>query len=160
MYNIEMNFKGDWSKYQMNELKRIGYDVSSLDEKEINLKYYNLARRYVSAVPRKINYARNFICPKILQDKFATLIQKIEKGVEISSHLSRNIKNIDFQDMTLNEWGIQHLHLGTEIDDDGFVNRNKKNKVNNYILFVRFTDTDAYVIKMGKHGERIDTNYS
>lgn len=153
LYRIEMDFRSDWSNYQMKELKRMGYEIGSLDTNEISLKYFNLLKRYISSVPRKIHFAQNFECPKSLKEGFNVLIRKIKHGEEINPNLSRNLKKIDYKDMLLNDWGIHHLHLGVEIDDDGFVNRDRKKTDSNYVLFVRFTDSDAYLIKIGKHGE-------
>ena len=54
--------------------------------------------------------------------------------------------DIDFQDCLLNDWGIHHLHLGLNIDESGFVVRT------NDLLFVRFTDTAAYLLGILPHG--------
>jgi len=47
----------------------------------------------------------------------------------------------------LNDWGIHHLHLSTEIDTDGFFV-----KRDGPLLLVRFRPNDAYLIDIGDHG--------
>lgn len=48
----------------------------------------------------------------------------------------------------LNDWGIYHLHLGTTIQSDGFVEQD-----NDELLFARITPTKFYLINVMKHGD-------
>jgi hypothetical protein len=54
--------------------------------------------------------------------------------------------SLEFDDMLLNDWGLHHLHLGTTLESDGFMTRTGP------VLFVRFTDTIAYLVAILPHG--------
>ena len=78
----------------------------------------------VDTVPRKIIKADEFTSPPPeLVDGFNILIDKIKEGIDITPHLSKKLTDLNYDDPLLNDWGIYHLHLGTEFDKRGFVNR-------------------------------------
>lgn len=53
----------------------------------------------------------------------------------------------------LNDWGVHHLHISTQIDPDGFVNRSKQKPADEPLLFAVFRKQTAYLIDIMKHGD-------
>ncbi|MEP7350764.1 MAG: hypothetical protein ABI668_12565 [Sphingorhabdus sp.] len=89
------------------------------------------------------------------------IIDLLENGQEVSQHLSRGV-TVAYQakpekikslakyrdlDLLLNDWGVHHLHLSTELDSDGFVMRTKP------LLFAVFKQDTAYLIDIFDHGD-------
>ena len=69
---------------------------------------------------------------------------------------SRSPRSLSYNDHLLNDWGIHHLHLGTNLEADGFVNRTGA------LLYVVFRDTldvygegntDAHLIGVMSHND-------
>ena len=50
-------------------------------------------------------------------------------------------------DLMLNDWGIHHLHISTEVEADGFVKRTKP------LIFAIFKPERAYLIDIMRHGD-------
>ena len=149
---ILTDFYSDYSEIVRANLESIGYTDLPTDLMSLLHIYYNYQLRIVHPTPRKIEKPIGFQCPVALQDALEKLENKIRNGDDINSHLSKNIKKYDYDDSLLNDWGIHHLHLGTYVDSEGFVNRTGS------VLFVRFTDSTAYFIVINIHGTWSDLN--
>lgn len=144
-FEIKMDFYRDWIFHLREELTQAGYNPAAELEK-VSLQYFNLLQRLVPAVPRKILIAKEFTCPSELQLGLDLVKMKIEKGIDLRPHLSRKIADLDYDDDLLNDWDIHHLHLGTTLDGDGFVQRTGP------VLFVRFDKLNAFFINVMEHG--------
>ncbi|CAM5734346.1 hypothetical protein SAFG77S_11611 [Streptomyces afghaniensis] len=144
-YEIKMDFYQDWISHLRKVLEKAGYSPAT-NQEEVSMQYFNLLRRLIPAVPRKVRMAKEFTCPPELRSGLCLVTEKIEQGKDLRSHLSRNIIDLDYDDDLLNDWDIYHLHLGTSIDDDGFVKRTGP------VLFVRFDGEFAYFINVMGHG--------
>ena len=117
---VKVNIVGDYAQILRKRLLGIGYSKSSVDnlrdEDSIILAYLRACRRLVSNVPRAIFKAKGFVCPPEHIDALAQIERKIRIGENIGPYLSRKPFNkIGYNDALLNDWGIQHLHLGTSV---------------------------------------------
>jgi hypothetical protein len=147
MLTIKMDFVGDWARNIEMELTSLGFAVpGGLSPEELCHRYLNLRRRLVPQVPRRVFTAQEFTCPPCLVADFEAVRRKVEVGEDLRPHLSRGFMDLDSHDMLLNDWGIHHLHLGTKIEADGFVERTGP------VLFVRFSAKDAYLLSVLEHG--------
>ena len=108
--------------------------------------FLNLTKRLVRPSPRTVLKTRNFSCPPDLATGLTEAERKISSGEDLSPHLSSRLRNPIFNDQLLNDWGIHHVHLGTTLDSDGFVNRTGP------VLFALFDNTNAYLIDVLPHG--------
>ncbi|MBD3215725.1 MAG: hypothetical protein GF311_24145, partial [Candidatus Lokiarchaeota archaeon] len=126
------------------------------DPKKLCLIYYNLVNRLVELRPREVYMSTLFYCPKRFKKSLNNLIEKIENGEDINPYLSRGIqwvigisrrKNRQ-RDALLDRWGIKHIHLGTVLRTDGFIERTGP------ILFVKFDENNAYFLLIKRHGRR------
>ena len=126
---------------------RIGYvGVSERDDSDLPRIYFDVCRRLVTPEPRKIHKAKEFSCPSEFRNTLAEIERKIENGEDIHPHLSRKLRVLTYNDALLNDWGIQHLHLGERIESDGFVKRTGP------LLYCKFEQDDAYFIDVLLHG--------
>jgi hypothetical protein len=147
MTTIKIDFAADWAATLEEETESLGFLMEpGLSPRDVCHQYSTLRRRLIPTRPRKICTATEFTCPAELGTGIASLQNKVEAGEDLRPHLSRSLANLDGQDMLLNDWGIHHLHLGTKVEDDGFVERTGP------VLFARFTPDTAYMIAVLKHG--------
>ncbi len=147
-YELTMDLYSDWIEILRRELLAEGYSIEpgeSLDD--ICERYFNVRKRKVAARPRKVLISEEFTYPPQYQNGLDLIKRKIENGDDLTPHLScKVITKPDYDDALLNDWGIHHLHLGTEIEDDGFVTRTGP------VLYVLFADDLAYFISVMPHG--------
>ena len=144
---MEIDLYKDWVEYLKTELLAFGYDTSKLlTSEDVVHTFLNLIKRLVKPIPRTILKARTFNCPPELMTGLSLLEQKIISGQDVSPHLSKLLKTPSYNDPLLNDWGIHHIHLGENIESDGFIGRTGP------VLFARFDNAHAYLIDVLPHG--------
>lgn len=146
-YEIKMDFYGDWISFLKNQLQNAGYKINTnASQEDISIQYFNLLKRRVTPVLRSVLISNEFKCPSKCKAGLEIVKEKIEKGQDITPFLSTGLKKMEYDDGLLNDWGIHHLHLGTTMRNDGFVQRTGP------VLFVRFDEEYAYFINVMDHG--------
>lgn len=150
---IGVDIYGDLVCEFRRRLLEIGYErstVDALDADELVLQFLNLARRAVFPVPRSVHKAKGLSSNPEHVPALARIERLTRTGIQITPYLSSRIKQLDYYDDMLNDWGTHHLHLGdtyeTKGASAGFVKRTK------FLLYAIFTDTDAYFIDIREHG--------
>lgn len=146
MSNLEIDLYRDWVAHLRNELSVFGYSVGSYGDEEVVHTFLNLLKRLVPPGPRHILKSREFQCPDELRQGLSDVERIIAQGQDLSPYLSRLLRRPDYDDPLLNHWGIHHIHLGTEVESDGFVKRTGP------VLFCRFDGANAYLINVFRHG--------
>nr|VFJ92702.1 MAG: hypothetical protein BECKLFY1418B_GA0070995_103810 [Candidatus Kentron sp. LFY] len=147
MRHIEIDLTRDWVAHLRNQLTGFGYDISAIcDDKKVIDTFLNLQKRLVSPVPREILKSNEFLCPPELQQGLSNVEGVIRQGGNLTPYLSKFIKKPDYDDPLLNHWDIHHIHLGSEIELDGFIKRTTQ------MLFCRFDNEKAYFISVLPHG--------
>ncbi len=140
----------------MEMAEGVSESLEELDLSELLHLYGNWRSRFISARPRRVHRAAEFEAGAFL-DALELISEKIRTGEELTPHLSRDVRVIQTRkdgehrkgsdlDPMLAEWGVHHLHLGSEIDEEGFVTRSGE------LLFVGFGPEDAYLIGIYPHG--------
>lgn len=147
--DLVLDFYSDWIEWLRAELERYGYKAPA-DPWDVGVAYFNLLKRLIPVRPRRVHESPTLTCPDGVRAGYEEVVRKVRAGEDLRPHLSRNLEKRDFNDLLLNDWGIHHLHLGTEIEEDGFVKRTK------HILFARFERDDAYLIDIKEHGPGAD----
>jgi hypothetical protein len=139
MTAINLNFKNDWKEFLSSKLTEIGFQYDNqVSLKDNTIRYFKIKRRIISNKPRAIDESKELHVPSEHSKAYLDLKKIISQGGDIRPYFSRKIKNADNNDLLLNEWGIHHLHFLPEGTED--------------ILFVRFTDKDAFIIQALPHG--------
>lgn len=142
------NFGSDWIEIMREMLTGLGisFDAEAGDE-EISLTFWNTVMRRVPRVPRLVHRAKTFPNPAPEQSGLDALLAKFTAGDDVNAHLSRGRLDqggANFHDGLLNDWGIQHFHLGAN------------GARTNDCLFAVVTDAAVYcldVLGHGKYGE-------
>lgn len=145
---IKIDLINDLSDIVRNDINEMGYDTSSVSKDKLLLLYNELLMRLIIPRKREIEISKEFVCPTSLQDGFNELKQKILNGISINAHLSRKIKNIDYDDKMFYDWRIHHFHLGTEIDPTTNLIKGTKE-----VAFAYITDEKAYFIQVLDHNQ-------
>jgi len=143
--DVRIDFSKDYLDIIYEKLKAVGWQ-GARDDKNIDIRFSNFQRRYVVAKKRKIFISRQLKCPAYLKSAYQAILEKITSGESIVPHLSRYLKDPDYNDLFLNDWGIHHLHLSTDIEDDGFTSRTGP------VLLVVFGEDYALIIDVRMHG--------
>ena len=159
---VEIDVLRDVVEIFRDQLVQVGYSAKEVNgisgDEELLIAYYNTTRRIVGTWPRTIHRASGFVAPKDPDQALAlsTIEQKLRNGESVGPYLSRKIRDLSYNDLLLNDWGIHHFHLGTNTDSDGFVNRTGS------LLYVVLGDTidfhgegntDAHLIAVMDHND-------
>lgn len=113
---------------------------------KIAVYYHNLVARLFKAKPRNVIECNGFVCPEKFRNGYNALKQDIIQGRQLFPRMSRKIRQIDYSDGMLNDWGITHFHLGTLMCSDGVQCRGEK-----MIAYAFLTDDTVYMIAIGPH---------
>ncbi len=132
---------------------------------ELLVIYLNWQSRLVATLPRQVLWSRAFDANPVRTERAATvaaIIEDIEQGRLLTKYLSRSV-NVGFAlpanrskkqlgrrrdlDLLLNDWGIHHLHISTEVEADCFVKRGGP------VIFAIFKPERAYLIDIMDHGD-------
>lgn len=143
---IKENFKKNFADIWRDELESVGFDTSSIEDKDIPFKYFTVVLRTIEKKPRTIYKAANFTCPAELQTGLSILEDKITKGESLFPYQSKSVSNLTSEDCLLYSWSIHHFHLGETIESGGFIKRTGP------VLFAYVTDDSFYMIDIKQHG--------
>lgn len=146
---IDIDLKHDFANFCRDLLVGLGYKVEEVanivDDGNAIRALLGVRRRLVPPQGRSIAKAKVFVCPPEHAQGLAEIERKIESGEDLAPHLSTRLLKLHYKDDLLNHWGVHHLHLGTSIEADGFVQRTK------HLLFCRFEDENVYFIGVLLH---------
>lgn len=140
----------DYSKYCITKLQEVDPTYSETDIRTTMIDYHRYKFRKINESPRTVHVSNTFTCFSEFENTYNDIIRKIENGEPLRPYQSRKLKDTDYDDAMLMDWGVQHLHLGDNLQPDGFIQRT------NELLFVRFTNTDAYIINIFEHDNWTD----
>lgn len=142
-----IDFYSDWISKLRSNLISEGYAVDPNESSQkVSIKYFNVAKRTILAHPRKVLVSKNLTCPPPLISAYNALKTKIKKGKNLKPHQSKRILDLDYNDILLNDWGIHHFHLGSNVSGNGFVERTGD------LLFARVSDKVVHFIDVLPHG--------
>ena len=147
---VVVDLISDWVKFMRHELDQAGLSTASLQTNEdVSLAFWNYRQRLIAAIPRKVHMAPELVCPPEHQAVLDELKGKLECGEDINRHRSRAAFNPEakaFNDRLLNDWGVQHFHLGADNPNDVVTHRTDD------CAYVYLTATDAYFLTVLGHG--------
>jgi len=144
---IKMDFYTDWIDYLKQCLQNLGYPVDTLsDPDQVSIAYFNAIKRRLPVKKRKLFKSKEFSCPDELEGGLQIFENKIRNGDDINPHLSRGLKKLKYDDYLLNDWGIYHFHLSSDIEGDGYTKRTGP------VLFGFLTHDSFYEINIYNHG--------
>lgn len=112
-------------------------------------RYLNVLRRKIDPKPRTTKKSRTFSCPSEYEAGFNALVATSEAGGDLRPYQSMGVENDTFDDGLLNDFGVQHFHLGEVLyaRNPAFMDRTGP------LLYARVTDTALYCLFVLPHGE-------
>jgi len=143
--NFFANMAGECKK----KLISAGYsDPTSGKDEDIVRAYLNVRRRRVSVRRRAVHKAV-YSVPLDLVEGEKEFLAKVKAGADLRPHQSTRLEQPDYEDGMLNDFGIQHFHLGTtqHPKKPSFVARTDP------LLFAMVREDDLYCIGFYGHGE-------
>lgn len=146
---VVANFFADMARECRKKLISAGYsDPTSAEDEDIVRAYLNVRRRRVSIRRRAVHRAAYSAPPNLVEGE-KKFLAKAEAGDDLLPHQSTRLEQPDYEDGMLNDFGIQHFHLGTTQHPTrpNFVART------NPLLFAMVQEDDLYCIGYYGHGE-------
>ncbi|MGB8900000.1 MAG: hypothetical protein WCC90_12555, partial [Methylocella sp.] len=98
-----------------DQLAAAGYTYQSGNDREIIRTYASVKHRRIQPRRRMVHKAP-YSVPAHRATGEQQLLAKVAAGGDLWPHQSRKIENVDVEDGMLNDYGIQHFHLGTTPD--------------------------------------------
>lgn len=148
--NVSIDAERDVLNHVKDILRNEGFrDANNLSDDDTLILYFNYHERVIPARRYQIIKSNAFLCPPDLEQGLLSLESKLSRGESVNPHLSTKILDIEYFDYLLSDWGVYHLHLGTQPHPrlPGFVKRTGP------VLFARFTYDTAYFINVMQHGQ-------
>ena len=112
---LNVDFVKDYADLCGQRLGEAGYQISSRDSREVIRSYLNIRHRRVREV-RRLFHQGPYAIPAHLAAGHAALQTAVENGSDLWPYQSRKITKSAVEDGMLNDFGIQHFHLGTKPD--------------------------------------------
>ena len=143
------NFFADMARECKRKLICAGYSDPSLAKHEdIVRSYLNVRRRRVSIRRRAVHKATYSVPPHLVEGQ-KEFLAKVKAGDDLRPNQSTKLQQPDYEDAMLNDFGIQHFHLGTtrHATRPSFVVRTDP------LLFAMVREDDLYCIGFYGHGE-------
>ena len=151
---VQCNIIGDYVQILRRRLAKLRYTECSIDsikdDYNLVLAYFGALQRLVSNVPRTVFKAKGFVCPSKYGSVLAEIERRLKSGENINPYLSRKLPDLRVNDDLLNDWRIQHLHLGSSVITTEGKNKGRI-KGTKELLYVYFTERSAYFIVIGDH---------
>lgn len=118
------------------------YDSSKYD----SIYWYQRYKyRIIDSLTWELIEASDLSIPSNYLPAYELIKQDILNGESLKKYQSRKLKELDYDDDMLSHWGIQHLHLGLEVQSDGYIERTGD------LLFVFFKEAKAYIVGVYNH---------
>ena len=154
---IDMDFIEDIRLVLSAELRQLGYDLPELtghardDAHRVCVDRWNAHARRIPARPRSVHWSRELrdrepMLSAEIRSGLAVVEREITSGDDLTARLSRRLGKRKFNDLMLNDWGIQHVHLDAVNRADG----------TDETLFVLVRADDAYLTDVRLHGAWAD----
>ena len=145
LVEVGMNLIRKVQEGLIETLKRDGWRFKGLDE-AVFCRWFKTLRVVIPSMPRKVWISDELVVQESLKDGYSALVARIEEGGGLAPYRSKQWKNVD-RDHLFDRWGIHHLHLGVLHDGNDWAERTSE------VLFAKFVDADAYLIKIMNHDE-------
>ncbi len=144
---IILDFNQDWKEYLVKKMSILRFEYNYSESLEENtIIYFNIKRKILSDKSRIVYESKQLSIPIENANDYIKIKNLINTGGDLKPYLSTRIWN-DNNDSLFDNWRITHLHFK--------VTRTK------YVLFVLFTDTEAYILQALPHGRDVwvDTQF-
>lgn len=148
-----------FNDFGVNEEHKLYSALKEQDLKTLIITNINYRKRNPVQKKRTVYFSKEILKNGKYNENLSVIQEiktKFENGENISPYLSKASKVIFApnpknryadKDLLLNDWNINHLHLGENIQKNGFVQRTKD------VLFCRITKDSVYFIDILSHNK-------
>lgn len=145
--DVIIDLHADFASACAKELQAAGYAMPAGPAAEIIRSYANVRHRRVPQRPRRVHKA-SYIVPADLIAGEGLFLTAVAAGADLRPYQSTRLEKADFNDGMLNDFGIQHFHLGEgpHPSKPGFMARTEP------VLFALVRDDDFYSLGCYAHG--------
>lgn len=148
---LEIDFYADWIEFLRAKLTEYGDPPDAFTPNEkIEFEYFNVVKRAIVPKPRQVHLPNGFVVPADLEVDFHKFVEDATSGANLNPYQSRTLKDAEYDDLFLNDWGVHHFHVGRAVEADGFVARRDP------LLFAQVTSDGLYVCGFFSHGAWAD----
>jgi hypothetical protein len=146
--DIVIDLYADFAGFCGRELQTAGYVPPVGAPAEVISAYSNVRHRRVSVRPRTVHKAATWSVPPHLAAGELAFLAAVSAGNDLRPYQSTLLERHDFDDGMLNDFGIQHFHLGVgpHPTKPGFNARSEP------VLVAIVRDDDFYVLDCLPHG--------
>ena len=141
----------DWLSYMQAELLSWGYSPTDLKAGELPHQFFNAVAKRIMPRKRVLYISDTFSCPIQFRPGWDKIKDDVLDGNDINPHLSKLVDKIDYVDATLSDFGVHHLHLGSNLNGK-YIDRTGP------LLFALVTDAEFYAVGIYQHGAWVDTD--
>lgn len=143
---LRANFIHDVAQRCASQLTAAGYTFPAGDDRQLLRTYISVKHRRIST-RRRVVHKATYSVPAHLVAGEQQLLAKVAAGGDLWPHQSRKISNVAVEDGMLNDYGIQHFHLGTSPDPKhpNLIEGTKE------LLFAVVKDSDFYALGIYDH---------
>lgn len=140
--------------------KGISYDEADKVE-DLAARYCEMRIRNIVPVPRQVHFSKEIHRTlgdlangtegqgdRVAWNTVFRLRLLFTNGEDLTPYLSKNIKDASSTDGLLWDYGMHHFHLGSAVEESGFIQRS------DYLLFAIVSDHDAFFVDVRKHSDR------
>lgn len=128
----------------------------SEDARVLLREFHNLFIKHVTPRPRAIHLSdeikKHPLYNAEKKQVIEVIVSKVRKGHSVTPYLSEKSVQLEHYDSSLAHFGVHHFHLGVTKQKHGA--RAGRVKGTKSLLFVRFTELDAYFLDILSHGIR------
>jgi hypothetical protein len=149
--NIENRILEDYESYCSAQLQS-EFGQYQPDSHNTMYLYQRYKCRIIEQYSRVVKEPHDLVIPPEHAAAYQEIVSDIQAGNTLKKYQSRRLKDLHYDDDMLSHWGIQHLHLGRELEEDGFVKRFGD------LLFVHFTKDHAHVLGFFNHSSWCDSD--
>ena len=144
MDNIRIDLCADYEQILEKYIEPFVKQRKSKDDAVMD--FFRLQTRLIDLKPRTIHKAKGFQCPAGYEKKLQYLEECITKGKNLLPFMTKSVTDLRREDMLLYDWGIYHLHISNEKEDNSvFMKRS------NYLLMVYLREKDIYFLDIVSH---------
>ena len=129
-----------------DQLATAGYTYQASDDRKTIWTYLSVKHRRIQTRPRKV-YKAVYEVPTHLASGEQQLLTKVAAGDDLWPYQSRKIENVAVEDGMLNDYGIQHFHLGVAQDPK----HSNLIQGTNELLFAVVKNNDFYALGIFDH---------
>lgn len=143
---LQINLIKDVAARCVERLVEAGYTPTPADDEDSIYTYFSIRHRRVRSQPRAVHKAAYAVPPHLVAGE-EQLLATVASGGDLWPHQTRKIGDLSVEDGMLNDWGIQHFHLGTRPD----ARRPDLIEGTKELLFAIVKDRDFYAIGIYDH---------